>query len=110
MCKLSQDILNHIKGHSSPHDILEQYQAGIPINRVILKHARIWAKIFEKLNFLDSISRHPVLDQLYISSLDGLYIRVLIVKTVRQWVTCSCQKKIKLDTYTQKELDLLDYT
>jgi hypothetical protein len=52
MCKLSQDILNHIKGHSSPHDILEQYQAGIP----------------------DSISRHPVLDQLYISSLDGLYI------------------------------------
>lgn len=95
MCKIPQEILDQITGHSSPFDILKQYEAGIPIHRFTLKHARIWAKIFYKLDWLNTaitVGGHPVLNILYSSSLDGLSMRILIATTLRHWIACSCHK------------------
>jgi hypothetical protein len=104
MCQILQEALDEITGHSSPYDILRKYKAGIPVNRVTLKHARIWVRIFKQLDWLNkiaSVNGSPVLNTLYCSSLDGLCIRVAMVKTVRHWTGCLCQKtKVKLDTRT----------
>jgi hypothetical protein len=109
MRKIPQEILDQLTGHSSPYDILEQYQAGIPIHKLTLKYARIWAKVFYKLDWLNtvvSVSGQPVLDVLYSSSMDGLAMRILMATTIKHYIASSCQKwKNELDIHTSTPLN-----